>query len=441
MDERHYRRAAPWPLILIFLVLAIAICAAGEKYYQSRTRALRLEIQGDLATIATLKIDQISEWRRERLDDAVEIGLDAEGRRMSILELLSQPTPQGRASLLGWLEQLKQRHRFLDVAIVGPSGKVILSTGAQALESEETRVVRLASESSRPEISDFLLVEHGGRISIGLAVAIPLLPQEERGRSGTAILMRIDPQLRLYPLVQSWPTATRSAETLIVRREGEEVLYLNELRFRRDTALRLRLPLSTKGLPAAAAALGNQGPIEGQDYRGVPVLAVNRTIPETSWSMVAKIDSEEVYAPVREETRTIMAFVALLIGSAGVGLGYLWKVQTSHFFFQRYQEERDMREALLISERERDAVIAKLREALAQVKALSGILPICASCKKIRDDQGYWQQVESYIRDHSEAEFSHGICPVCAEKLYPGLLKSSTPKRGAVPDTTSTGTS
>jgi YesN/AraC family two-component response regulator len=67
---------------------------------------------------------------------------------------------------------------------------------------------------------------------------------------------------------------------------------------------------------------------------------------------------------------------------------------------------------------EREKLITDLREALAKVKLLSGFLPICASCKKIRDDEGYWQQIESYIRDHSEAEFSHGICPDCARKLY-----------------------
>ena len=61
----------------------------------------------------------------------------------------------------------------------------------------------------------------------------------------------------------------------------------------------------------------------------------------------------------------------------------------------------------------------ELQEALAVVKTLSGLLPICASCKNIRDDQGYWHQVEVYIRDHSDVEFSHGLCPTCAEKLYP----------------------
>lgn len=65
--------------------------------------------------------------------------------------------------------------------------------------------------------------------------------------------------------------------------------------------------------------------------------------------------------------------------------------------------------------------ITKRKEAEEKIKLLSGFLPICASCKKIRDDAGYWHQIESYIRDHSEAEFSHGICPDCIKKLFPDI--------------------
>lgn len=72
---------------------------------------------------------------------------------------------------------------------------------------------------------------------------------------------------------------------------------------------------------------------------------------------------------------------------------------------------------------EKEALLGELQAAMEKVKLLSGYLPICASCKKIRDDSGYWQQIESYIRDHSEAEFSHGICPDCARKLYPEVFK------------------
>jgi PAS domain S-box-containing protein len=79
--------------------------------------------------------------------------------------------------------------------------------------------------------------------------------------------------------------------------------------------------------------------------------------------------------------------------------------------------ERKQAEVALKQERD------KLQDALAKVKTLSGLLPICSNCKKIRDDKGYWNQIEAYIRDHSEADFSHSICPECVKKLYPEFYK------------------
>ena len=70
-------------------------------------------------------------------------------------------------------------------------------------------------------------------------------------------------------------------------------------------------------------------------------------------------------------------------------------------------------------EEEREKLIHELQDALVSVKTLRGLLPICSHCKKIRDDKGYWNQIESYIRDHTDAEFTHGICPECMKKLYP----------------------
>jgi DNA-binding NarL/FixJ family response regulator len=73
---------------------------------------------------------------------------------------------------------------------------------------------------------------------------------------------------------------------------------------------------------------------------------------------------------------------------------------------------------------ERDRLIGELQEALANIKTLSGLIPICAGCKKIRDDQGYWSQVEIYVAKHSGAKFTHGICPECTRRLYPELVES-----------------
>jgi YesN/AraC family two-component response regulator len=82
-----------------------------------------------------------------------------------------------------------------------------------------------------------------------------------------------------------------------------------------------------------------------------------------------------------------------------------------------------LKKEVMRQDRQQKKLIEELRTALAEIKTLRGIIPICASCKKIRDDGGYWQQVEEYIRARSQAEFSHSICPDCAKKLYPDYFK------------------
>jgi AmiR/NasT family two-component response regulator len=90
---------------------------------------------------------------------------------------------------------------------------------------------------------------------------------------------------------------------------------------------------------------------------------------------------------------------------------------------------RDMNRALAISVArfkemmELRRINAELKEALATVKTLSGMIPICANCKKVRDDRGCWHQIEEYIRNHSQVEFSHGVCPDCSRLLYPEFLE------------------
>ncbi len=107
-------------------------------------------------------------------------------------------------------------------------------------------------------------------------------------------------------------------------------------------------------------------------------------------------------------------------------------VPVEHNSFMLYSPEGDVYGSVTIireiterkkTEKQREQLINDLQKALADVKTLSGLIPICASCKKIRDDKGYWNQIENYIRKHSQADFTHGICPDCARKLYPQIHK------------------
>ena len=136
---------------------------------------------------------------------------------------------------------------------------------------------------------------------------------------------------------------------------------------------------------------------------GVPYILV---VLVSLWSPRKKLP---VYVAIGGSILTIIGFYSSPAG------GELWKV-----LFNRSLALFAIWTTAILSV-QRETMQKEREKALLTVKILSGLLPICASCKKIRDDKGYWNQIESYIKDHSEAEFSHGICPDCAKKLYPDL--------------------
>jgi hypothetical protein len=150
------------------------------------------------------------------------------------------------------------------------------------------------------------------------------------------VILCVNPHHLLYPIIQSWPTPSSTAESALVRREGNEIVYLNELRHRPGTALTLRLPLTETLLPAAKAALGKEEFTQGIDYRGVPVLAATRTIPDSPWFLVTKIDAAEVSAPIKERFQLVAYILVALIAMAGTGIALIWRNREVYHYREMY---------------------------------------------------------------------------------------------------------
>ncbi len=158
---------------------------------------------------------------------------------------------------------------------------------------------------------------------------------------------------------------------------------------------------STIAEPMRRALSGRSGKIIGLDYRGEKVIAAYEPVAVYNLGIVAKIDMSEVRAPF---IRTALITGIIAVVFIGLGVSIFFKITNP----------------ILV---ELNKTVENLQNALTEVKILRGILPICSFCKKIRDDDGYWNQLEVYIRDHSDADFTHGVCPVCVKKHYPELYK------------------
>lgn len=170
--------------------------------------------------------------------------------------------------------------------------------------------------------------------------------------------------------------------------------------------------------------------LERLSETGAPPLAI------LDW-MMPELDGPTVCHRLRQESRGRMTYVIILTArsrkedvAAGLTAGaddYLVKP----FDRNELQARIQVGERILRLQAELTARVQELELALTKVKLLTGLLPICCYCKKIRNDQNYWQQVETYVKDHSEAEFSHGICPDCYEKMVMPQLTELTARQAS----------
>ncbi|MCB2145618.1 MAG: hypothetical protein KQI81_04035 [Deltaproteobacteria bacterium] len=155
--------------------------------------------------------------------------------------------------------------------------------------------------------------------------------------------------------------------------------------------------------PMRLALSGKSGTVIGLDYRGVKVLAAYEPVAELNLGIVSKIDYSEIKEPFYKAV-IFSAFFAI----AAIILGASIFLKITNPLIERLQK-----------------TVVELEKALKEVKTLRGIVPICSFCKKIRNDQGYWDQVEVYVRQHTEANFSHGVCPECLKIHYPEFSTDS----------------
>ena len=283
----------PYGVFIVFTFLMIGIIAAGYIYYEKQKAHFVENIKNDLVAITVLKVGQIANWRKERLAEA-QVILGNRIMSRNIKEFLDDPRKTGtRKDLLNWMLLLKKNSDYSEIFLVDANGRTALSVDASAadIESHSKNMVLEAIHSGKVVLTDIHRTDLSKTIYLSLIVPV-LLPNS---RPAGALLLIIDPNRFLYPLIQTWPVPSRTAETLLIRREGDDVLYINELRHRKNTALSLRFPFSQSDLPAAKAVLGNRGSTEGIDYRGKPVFTCVDHIPNSPWFIVAKVDKDEVY--------------------------------------------------------------------------------------------------------------------------------------------------
>lgn len=340
MNLNQQKPPRPWPLIILFIIISISVLIVGGFYYNVTRKSSLAKKQEELATITYLKIRQITQWRIERLSDG-QFFRDNFLMVGKIAEYIKNPDKYAvQTDILRFMKSLTTSFDYTTALILDQNGKPIMAYPDQDTSVAVNVKLKLPGIIQHRKVlfSDIYRTEKDDQICLDLL--IPLINQSYNDTLVMGILaLRIDPDKILYPLIQSWPTPSKSAETLLLRREGSEIIYINELRHQKNTELILRKPVDTKNLPAAMAVMGMKGSVNGFDYRGVPVIAAMNKIPGTDWYMVAKIDKAEITSELNKQMRMIIVVIFLFILVIGLFLGFLWRNQRARFFREKYELE------------------------------------------------------------------------------------------------------
>jgi PAS domain S-box-containing protein len=327
-------------LYVVLALVTVFFLVGGYLFYHFQERHMRQRIEDGLSTVAQLKADQIAQWRAERLTDA-NIIMANPFLIDGVARYMASPGDSGlRDEVLAGLASIGESYPYQDMLLVDLNGSVLLNLNDSVCCLGDMTLAQLAVaiEEHKAVMTDFHYPPN--RNSPHLDVVAPLFPwgtdsQEAIG----AVVLCVDPSQYLWPLVQFSAMPSETAETFLVERDGDQVLFLNELRHQEDAAFKLRIPLSQQEVPAVMAVLGEEGVVEGKDYRGAEVLAALKHIQDSPWYMVTKIDTSEALSAWLFQAGIIIAFVAGLLIAALAATGLVWQRRQRQAYQAMYQAE------------------------------------------------------------------------------------------------------
>jgi PAS domain S-box-containing protein len=333
-----------WHILVPAAVLSLIVGLAGYFYYMDEYRSITKSREYEITTIGTLKIDQIEQWHREKMGDA-RVMLNSTFIHSMIGNLVHHPTDTAmQAEIRRHLNPVKVEFGFENIFFSTPEGKLLssLDTAFTTICPDVAGKIMNAAKKTDITTSDFYFCSMHQRIHFDFFAPL----RDRSGRVLAVITFRLDPNMYLYPLVQSWPTPSKTAETMLLRRSDDSVIFLNELRHVKNTALKKTMPLNKMEFSSAQGVPGYNGIYRGIDYRGVPVIGFIGPIPGTTWLLVAKVDTAEIFSELdyRAAITGILTLVLILLVFSGSA--FFYNSRQKNLYLTLFEKEKEFHERL-----------------------------------------------------------------------------------------------
>lgn len=316
--------AIPKKMLFVFAFSAILIVVLGAVYYYVDKSISETDVRNQITSIGKLKTDEIVRWKNERIGDVYVIAMNKDFTGIFNDYINKKNTEKNeliiseRMASLGYYKQYENMILIDDNNSVKYSSKPLKSN----LTNKELEFISDVRKKKEILLSDFYLNEEDK--GVYLDIAAPLFLED---KYLGCLLLRIDPDNYLYSMIQTWPYETETGENLLFKIENNEIIYLNEIRFKKHTALTFKIPVikDNDNILSVQAAKGVTGLSEGIDYLKNNVIGYISRIENTNWILITKINTAEAFAKSKQKSLYTIMLLILLIFIMSISFYWFWK--------------------------------------------------------------------------------------------------------------------
>jgi PAS domain S-box-containing protein len=317
-------------IIAVLGALAVLVLSFGALYYRYQAPIIKQGVEQKLLAIVELYNREIIHWRQERVGDARYYQGSRNFLSLAKARLAGPETNEANA-FANSLEQTRVTHGY-EILLLNADGQTVFSmpTAIDPVSTNEMAGLRGLSPADAPRWIDFHRLDATG--TIRLTLISPLRDPDQPAALMGFLLWRMDPADKLYQTLQEWPVPSVSGEMALLRRDGDEMIYLSPLRKDPNAALNRRVSLSERERIGVMAGTGRTGIVEGNNYLRDSVIAAINPVADSPWFLVARINRDEALASLAQlRLATILVVTALILSAASIAAFFWRETKLRHF--------------------------------------------------------------------------------------------------------------
>jgi PAS domain S-box-containing protein len=326
--------------ILVLFFLSVLVLASGGMYHQKEKDAIQKNKHQELHAIARLKLKDLTQWQKERLSEARFFTQNQPFQHYELNFLKEKAFAD--SVLIQSFQHIMTNNRYANIFLVSAKDALLYSVDKTLTQLDSITRVKVQKTIASGEISiyDFYLcpTHHETHFEI-------MAPIKDANQVLGVLVFRINPADYLFPVLQEWPTPSPTAESYLVRRDGDSVLFINNLRHISNKPLTFKMPLTNSKVSAVKAINGHTGIFKGYDYRGKKVLSDINPVPNTQWYLISEIDQDEIYADFYRLSSFIWIITLITILLFIILFAYLYYLRKSSFYKELYLKKQELFEA------------------------------------------------------------------------------------------------